>query len=705
MLSNIGLYSYGSAAVAYSLLTALVLITRRKESELGLPLIIAAALTAVWAAISAYSTLLPYPRMSLLQIAEVARNAAWSFLLLKLIAIRVQGTDHRLASNRWIPWFTAVLAGILAIFLGPTLVTGNSTEPGIVYSTTVFATLLAMAVLGLLLMEQIFRNSSEEERWSIKHLCLGLGVIFAYDFFMYAEGLLFRVLDATLWQSRGAVVAMAAAFLAVAAGRIDRSDDTRSLYVSRHVAFHSVTLLAAGVYLLMMAVVGYFIRYLGGSWGGVLQITFLCAAGLLMLVLLFSGQIRARVRVWLSKNFFSYKYDYRLEWLEFTQTLETGGDNIPESIIRAIGKLAKSPAGLLWSKTEENRYDLAASWEMPEPDIGHRLLELPAWLHQTEWIIDLREWRGAPDLYENLELPAFFEDISRAWLVIPLMFGEQLQGILLLRESDLQTELNWEDRDLLKVAGRQAASHLAQYQANKALIEGRQFEAFNRLSAYVIHDLKNILAQQSLMVSNAERHRDNPDFVDDMIRTVRNSVERMTRLMEQMRSGARDIGRQKVALNELLQEAVANRQHAQPTPTLATCENNLMVEADREHMVTVFTHVIQNAQEASDKNGLVKVRVAHCGDNAEIEIEDNGTGMSEEFVRDRLFKPFDSTKGLTGMGIGAFESREFVRTLGGDIRVTSTPGQGSLFRIVLPCTEADDAIALTDEIMTEGTMG
>lgn len=704
MLTNIGLYSYGSAAVAYSLLTALVLLTRRRGT-VGLPLLVAGALTAIWAGISAYSTLLPYPQVTLMQLAEVARNAGWSFLLLKLIGIRLQDTDHLLASNRWIPWFIAVFVAILAALLGPSLLSNSYPLPEDSNSTIVFATWLAMAILGLLLLEQLFRNSGEEERWSIKHLCLGLGVIFAYDFFMYAEGLLFKELDAALWQSRGAVTAMAAIFLAVAVTRIDKSDDTRSLYVSRHVAFHSVTLLAAGVYLLMMALVGYFIRYLGGSWGGVLQITFLCASGLLMLALLFSGQIRAKIRVWLSKNFFSYKYDYRIEWLEFTQALETGGDNIPESIIRAIAKLSKSPAGLLWSRTEENRYDLAASWEMPVPDIGDHLLGLPAWLCQTEWIIDLREWRQAPDLYKNLELPAFFEDIPRAWLIIPLMFGDQLQGILLLRESDLQPELNWEDRDLLKVVGRQAASHLAQYQANHALVEARQFEAFNRLSAYVIHDLKNILAQQSLIVSNAERHRDNPAFIDDMIGTVRNSVERMTRLMEQMRSGARDMGMQQFALCELLQEAVVNLQHGQPTPTITPCENDLLVEADREHMTTVFTHIIQNAQEATEKNGFVSVRLLQSGANAVVEIEDNGIGMTEDFISNRLFKPFDSTKGLTGMGIGAFESREFVRNLGGDIRVTSTPGEGSLFRIVLPCGLSDGGSTRTDQIFTKGNTG
>jgi putative PEP-CTERM system histidine kinase len=266
------------------------------------------------------------------------------------------------------------------------------------------------------------------------------------------------------------------------------------------------------------------------------------------------------------------------------------------------------------------------------------------------------------------------------------MFGEQLEGILLLRESELQPTLNWEDRDLLKVAGRQAASHLVQHQANLALVKSRQFEAFNRLSAYVIHDLKNILAQQSLIVSNAAKHRNNPAFVDDVIDTVENSVARMTRLMEQMRSGVRGESSEQVALCALLQESVSSRQKGSPSLVLQACNKGLRVEADREQLANVFNHIIQNAQEATGTSGRVTIRVKHEDDRAVVEIEDDGVGMDEEFLRNRLFKPFESTKGLTGMGIGAFESREFIRSLGGDIQVSSTPGAGSLFHIVLPCT-------------------
>ncbi|RLA52206.1 MAG: PEP-CTERM system histidine kinase PrsK, partial [Gammaproteobacteria bacterium] len=547
MLANIGLYSYGAAFLIYTLLGAQAFLTRRSRS-LATPLLVGSALTAVWAGVIASSTLLPYPQIELIRVAEVARNAAWSFLLLRLIGFRLQGTDHILASNRWIPWFCIGFAMILAVLLAAPSLTSALSLADDFDSNVIFGAWLSMAILGLLLLEQIFRNSNEVERWSTKHLCLGLGILFAYDFFMYAEALLFRQLDSNLWQARGIVISMTAIFVAIGSGRMDRPENTQSLQVSRHVAFHTITLLAAGIYLVAMALTGYFIRYLGGTWGGVLQIAFLCASGLLLVALLFSGQIRARTRVWLSKNFFSYKYDYRTEWLQFTQTLAQGDDNIPENITRAIANLAKSPAGILWSRSEDGRFNFTINWEMTDPGTDCDLGNLPQWLQKNEWIIDLREWRQTPDLYENLELPGFLADFPRARLIIPLMLGERLQGILLLRESDLQPELNWEDRDLLKVAGRQAASHLAQYQANQALVESRQFDAFNRLSAYVIHDLKNILAQQSLIVSNAEKHRNNPAFIDDVINTVHNSVERMSRLMEQMRKGERGNNRQQIAL-------------------------------------------------------------------------------------------------------------------------------------------------------------
>jgi len=169
-----------------------------------------------------------------------------------------------------------------------------------------------------------------------------------------------------------------------------------------------------------------------------------------------------------------------------------------------MAPLVNSSSGLLWGSSDGKQFTLLSHWQMLEPEVQPDLNKLALWLQQSQWVIDIDELNREPDIYNNLTTPAWLVTIPDAWLIIPLMFGDKLQGILLLRHSDVQKSINWEDRDLLKTAGRQAASHLAQYLANNALVEARQFDAFNRLSAYVVHDLKNILAQQSLIVSNAE---------------------------------------------------------------------------------------------------------------------------------------------------------------------------------------------------------
>jgi putative PEP-CTERM system histidine kinase len=687
LLGNIGLYSYGTALLAYSMLVILVLITRR-NNPLGGALLVASGLTALWAGVVTISNVLQEPQVLLMRMTEVARNSAWIYMLLKLVGLRLQGTNHILATRKWIPWFSASVCLLVAILVGSEFLV-EFLSP--IYDWSLYANFsawIAMSTAGLLLLEQFFRNSNEGELWATKHLCLGLGILFAFDFFMYAEALLFRQLDRNLWQARGIVTTMAAILMAISISRTDHSESSnqiRGVHLSRHVAFHSLTLMVSGIYLITMALAAYFIRYLGGSWGGVLQIAFLCASGLTLVVLLFSGQIRARTRVWLSKNFFSYKYDYRLEWLQFTHTLASRSNDIPESVTRAVANLAKSPGGILWSRSDDGRFNVVANWEMPLPTSDIDLSELGQWLEAHEWIIDLREWRGAPDIYRNLELPTLLTTLPRAWLIIPLLFGDRLQGILLLRESDLVRDLNWEDRDLLKVAGKQAGSHLAQYQADQALVESRQFEAFNRLSAYVIHDLKNILAQLSLMVANAQKHKHNPEFVDDMVDTVSNTVSRMSKLMTQLRSGAGQTELQEFDLAELLQQVVGQNSLRVPIPKLSVPSEAFTLKCDREKLQTVFGHLVQNAQEASDKDGSVTIRLMLDEGSAVVEIEDHGTGMDEHFVTNRLFKPFDSTKGLTGMGIGAFESRDFIRSLGGNISVQSAPGRGSTFRVFIPC--------------------
>ncbi|MBN7797465.1 XrtA/PEP-CTERM system histidine kinase PrsK [Parahaliea mediterranea] len=689
MPTNVGLYSYLAACVTFGALALLLMFAGRQRPYAAL-LIVANALTALWAGVIAFGTLADYPPVTLMQLAELARNAAWLFLLLRLTAAQFAEVSSLLAGRRWLYLFIAGAVAALLLLTLPSRLEDVVPPLGRAASAIGLGTWLAIAVAGLLLIEQLFRNASESERWSMKYLCLGLTCLFGYDFFLYAEGLLFQQLDPNLWQARGLVSTVAAPLLAVAIAR--NSDWQSTLHVSRHVVFHSVTLVAAGLYLMAMSVVGYFIRLMDGTWGGVLQTSFMVAAGAMLLVLLFSGKLRAHARVLLNKHFFSYKYDYREEWLNFTRALADIGDDVPEGIVRTMVPLVGSQAGLLFA-IEGGRYNLLANYQMPAPEGDFDMGELPAWLEQSEWVVDLDEWDASPDMYNHLELPAWLQRVSQPWLIVPLIFGTRLAGILVIRRSDLQQGINWEERDLLKTAGRQAASHLAQFLAQKALVEARQFDAFNRLSAYVIHDLKNILAQQSLMVANAEKHKDNPAFVDDMIETVRNSVTRMTRLMDQMRSGMRDSQLELLDLADVLRTVVEGRAGQRPAPSLEVVDANLRLQADRERLATVFNHLVQNAQEACDKRGEVQVAASRDHGFAVVTIRDTGRGMDADFIANRLFTPFDSTKGLTGMGIGAFESRDYIRGIGGDIRVESEPGVGSTFRVYLPIPQDKENVA------------
>jgi putative PEP-CTERM system histidine kinase len=688
---TVGFFSYLSAFIAFTVLAILLLASWRKQ-YFGTLAILATLCTAIWAGLSASSAGFSVPGEQILDIAELARNAAWILFLVKVLASGSEQAESQSTRLKNFYFYTIGLILALSIVVVIPLVSDFIPVPTPLIRDAVIVTWVAFSIIGLLLIEQLYRNTSYDQRWAIKHLCLGLGSLFAYDFFLFSDTLLFKHMNVHLWNARGVVNGLAVPLIAISIARNPSWE--LGIHVSRQVVFHSVTLLGAGTYLLLMATVGYFIRLYGGSWGVTLQVAFLFGAGLLLFVLLFSTNIRAQVRVLLSKHFFSYKHDYREEWLKFTQTLSESGENVSEGVIRAIAALVNTPGGSLWLKKENSHYEWLASWNMAEPEQPfHSAPEsFTGFLGQRQWIIDINEYIEDPDNYEELDLPTWISSITDAWLLVPLLFKGNITGFIVLGKSGVQKTINWEDRDLLKTAGQQAASLLAQHQADQALLQARQFEAFNRLSAYIVHDLKNILAQQSLILSNAEKHKRKPEFVDDVIRTIENSVSRMTRLTEQMRSGIRGANPVDLDLAQVLAEIIVNHSYQEPVPEPDLQPSEFIVQADKEQLSTVFGHIIQNAQEAAGKNGQVKIRLSYNGDHATIEVEDDGPGMDSEFIRNRLFRPFDSTKGLTGMGIGVFESRELIRALGGDIYVNSTPGKGTKFRIVLPCKENDPGI-------------
>ncbi|MBV5309726.1 MAG: PEP-CTERM system histidine kinase PrsK, partial [Chromatium okenii] len=300
---SVGFFSYFIALLAYLLLT-LLLVTAWRGRLMGLIAVLATGTTAIWATVNMLVFVgVPIPT-PLLMLAELARTASW---LLFLAHILVADLECRI-SRYWLGMVWWLIGGSALLMLALPIAFNLLNQPPLPINI-LFLLWTLLAIIGLLLIEQVFRNRKPQRRGEIKHLCLGLGAIFIYDLFFYADALLMQQLDAQLWEARGIINALIVPLIAVSAAR--NPSWSLEVHVSRHVVFHSATLSAAGIYLMAMAGAGYYIRYFGGTWGALLQITFLFAAGTLLVLLLFSVQLRARLRVLVNRHFFSLKYDYR----------------------------------------------------------------------------------------------------------------------------------------------------------------------------------------------------------------------------------------------------------------------------------------------------------------------------------------------------------------------------------------------------------
>ena len=678
----IGTVSYATAAVVFFLFF-LLLVTSWRGRLQGMLFAVASFCTAIWACASAYLAMAPLAAAPVAEFLEVLRSASWFAFLVVLLGY----TGKKVRSLRR----TAI--GI-ASFCCAVLVTTLYSGAGPAAQDDMFRILsrLLLAIIGMVLVEQIYRNVNPQQRWGIKYLCLGLGGIFVCDFYLYSDALLFRRVSEDIWAARGVVNALVVPLLAVATARNPKW--SLDIFVSRGILFHSTAMLGSAAYLLVMAAAGYYIRYFGGNWGAVLQVTFLFGAVLLLLLVVFSGTLRARLKVYLSKNFFSYRYDYREEWLRFTNALsvgEPGNIRLPECSIEAIANLVDSPGGALWLSRESGAFEQIARWNM-QPCGGVEQPEgaLCQFLEKSQWVIDLEEYEARPGFYAELKLPDWLRSIPGAWLVVPLILHERLIGFIVLARSKGKINLNWEVNDLLKTAGRQAASYLAQLESARALLVARQFESFNRMSAFVMHDLKNVVAQLSLMMSNADKHKHKPEFQEDMIDTVSNSVDKIKRLMSQLREGYTLAPPEPVELRDLLRRAASSRSEFRPAPRLEDGVDAITVLAHRTRLDRVIGNLVQNAIDATAPEGQVTLKLSRENSQAVITIADSGCGMSEQFIRDRLFKPFESTK-AAGMGIGAYESEQYVRERGGRMMVQSIEGKGTVFRVTLPIHVAEGA--------------
>ncbi|MBA3055168.1 MAG: PEP-CTERM system histidine kinase PrsK [Sphingomonadales bacterium] len=664
---------------------------RSAAGPAGLAIVIALAVSAAWALVIAVTG----SDSPAAHITESARNLAWLFVVYRLFSS--DGRHQLVRPIRPVMFSLAAieLFQLLQIVLVPGFQLSGASRDTLFYMMVMFRLMLSIG--GLVLLHNLYGGASQPARAVLRWPTAALALLWLFDLNLYTVAYLSEGWPAELASLRGLVLAVMVA--TVIPGLTRRRAELR-INPSRAFTFEFASLLGIGLYLIGMFALGKWLAYVGGEFARLFQFGFLIAGIAAALLILPSKRLRGWLKVTLVKHLFQHRYDYRAEWLRFNRTISRRdpgqgsqtGIPLAERAVQSLCDITDSPAGLLLMPDEHGELVLAARWQWPTAEVPATALtaSAAAFFERAGHIVDLDAVRAGIDRQgEAAIVPAWLQAEPRAWALVPLLHYERLHGVVVLGKPQVTRTLDWEDFDLLRVVGQQLASYLAEHAGQEALAEAARFDEFNRRIAFVMHDIKNLASQFSLLARNAEHHAENPEFRADMIVTLKNSTEKLNALIARLSRYGKGSGD---AISSFdagdLVHAVA-AQFASRHPVVVTECSKGMVRGSREALEQALLHMVQNAIDASEPAAPVFLTHALDGIQSRIEVVDSGPGMSPGFIRGGLFKPFVSSK-PGGFGIGAFEARELVRAMGGRLDVESREGLGSRFIIRLPLEAAGE---------------
>jgi len=706
-LASSGLHA-AAALFCLGWVAIILLVGAGRRTALGLAG--AAFAAALWlAAVAAFPAA---PLDGLAGAAEILRSVAWYVLLLGLYhragGARVAGSVLRFGlagATLAALAFAAMIPGLTEAIVLPSL------------GSPALLARLGLAIVTVLLAENLYRNADEAARWHVNLPCIAIATLSILDLLLYADAVLSRSFSPAMLDARAVLTALATPLFAIAAGRSRRL--RRPLQLSREVAFHGATLVVAGTFLLGIGAAGEVLRQLGSDWSRAVQISLGAALVMGLAVTAASQTARSRLRRLVIDHFFAARYDYRREWLRCVDTLSSGeaGEveaEAPVRAIRAIADPADSPGGALLlrdplerggtSDKAAVRYRWGGSWNMREaaslalpPD--HPLIGS---LRGGTWVAAFAAEASADHLPDDIAA-AF----GRLWLAVPLWHHrEGLVGLVLLSPPRAPFPLDVETYDLLRTLGQEVAMFLAERRAAERLVDQRQLQDYAKRFAFVAHDVKTVSSQLSLLLANAEENIADPEFQHDMLLTVRASAERINALIARLRqpetSPGMSPGPAAGTAAGAKAEAPIETPGAAAAETVEPLGRLAAITGARQHPVwleagegaagaaligqasfdAAVTHLLDNAIEASAPGVPVTVAVRREADTIVIDITDRGPGMTAEFVRDRLFRPLSTSK-PQGSGIGAWQARDLLREAGGDLSVLTSPGAGTTMRLTL----------------------
>lgn len=666
--------------LAAGIFAALAIWTGRRfaTEKMGKLLVIALSLTSIWALSIAFGGVGRVQTGMM----ESLRNCGW----LVCLALFPMRKDMRRERRTW-PLYVVLalllpaqgaldIIGALDPASGPIALSVG--QGGIVLH-------ILWAIGALILTQRVYRTS-HRAAWpaNMAPLAAAMTAMWSYDLMLYASGLFpDGTAMATLFAFRGGALAATAPAIAL----MLRSRQNQPVQASRALVWYGVW--ALGGLVIVFALLGLLLLVENipspiarAILTGVL---FAIVAGALLL--LPSTRISARLKLQVAKHLFRHRYDYREQWMAFVDTIgsaEPAAAPLYDRLLKAMADITASSGAVLLMLDDDRRFTCHGTWnwkgEEPEGFAAD-----PALLDRMQahaWVADIGQMRLEPDA----ALPDWITRDDLPWAMVPLLHFGELQGVILLGRPPIARALDWEDFDMLRAAGRQVASYIAEARGHLALEEARRFEEFNRRFAFIMHDIKNLVSQIALVTRNAERHAENPEFRKDMILTLAECTDKMNMLLARLsqHSVRAEAGRSLFALGDAVRAAVAAKRKSHPL--VIEGDLSVAVEIDRASVEQIIAHLVQNAIEASDKGAPVVIRVERAGDAARIAVMDHGCGMTAEFLRDHLYRPFVSTK-QGGFGIGAFEARELAHALGGQLKADSMPGKGSVFTLQLPIAD------------------
>lgn len=668
-----GTIGYSLASVAYALFSLLI-IAARNNSLLARWVLLSTLVTCGSSVVASLQIKLGFS-LQWAMLADCLKIACWSLLI--ILFNTEDRTIKALSKNYYVRqyiviWLTLVLVSWMASYW---------LDYAYEY---IFLLFIVLNLWMLVLLEQLYRNANLQVRWAIWPLIIALASMAVFDFVLYAQASMIGGIDFDFWFSRGFLVLFIVPLLLISTRRV-KNGEVR-IFVSRNVVFYSSMLMIAGVYLLLMALAGYVINYIGGEWGSLVSIGFLMLSGIVLIALLITESLRRKVKVFIAKNFFANKYEYRDEWLNLIEKIETtSGENHYQMATQIMMSKVNVLRGAIIKKVTDQHYQTQYSHGLKiNENIEEQLIEVGIFCQTQGWIVDVNEYEQAPAIYPDLSLDLEQCRQENIQIIVPIFIGKAFYGLFVLADENKTKQLNWEDRDLLFAVSKQLGNFISLYEATDKLSESKQFDAFNRMSAFLVHDLKNVQAQLALITTNAEKHRTNPEFIDDVFETVESATDRLAKVLSQLRKKHIEQSTNRESkLASIIEKVVAQCNIQQPRVDFEHF-GNCATLIDAESFHSVMHHLIQNAQEASKDDGWVKVILAEKKRTIRITIEDNGCGMTEEFIDTRLFRPFDTTKGNAGMGIGVFEAKQFFENMAGVIKVESSLDKGTIFTIDLP---------------------